>query len=216
MWIFTLGGVVLSDQSDLKIPYLNMIVSLLMVAIPLAFGAILNHKKHAFTKKMLRYLIPIVVVLTIVFIILAMYVNFYMFRLIKPILILAGALLPYIGYVLAGFLAFVLRQSRKFCITIAIETGIQNASIAFILVMFSFPPPDNVIAATPAIASSSMTGIPLMIIAAIYHSYLRCCKKKTEENSDDETEKKREEEKKKEKGTPNEKEAILEEKVSSV
>ncbi len=55
------------------------------------------------------------------------YVNQYIFRLFTPTLILAGCLLPWLGFFLGGLVAFILRQPFDRITTIAIETGIQNS-----------------------------------------------------------------------------------------
>ena len=66
--------------------------------------------------------------------------------------------------------------------TIAIETGIQNTSIAYLLLVFSLPAPDGDMAAVGPMASALLTPLPLFILVIIYLLYKKLCKKKTEEN----------------------------------
>lgn len=54
---------------------------------------------------------------------------------------MAGLLLPWLGYSFGYLMAFVLRQSPKDCLTIAIETGIQNTGISIFMLRFALPQP---------------------------------------------------------------------------
>lgn len=56
-------------------------------------------------------------------------------------IIVAGLFLPWVGYILGYLAAFVLRQPPADCLTIAIETGIQNTGISIFMLRFSLPQP---------------------------------------------------------------------------
>lgn len=56
-------------------------------------------------------------------------------------IVVGGLLLPWVGYLFGYLVAFVLRQSPADCLTIAIETGIQNTGIAIFLLRFALPQP---------------------------------------------------------------------------
>ncbi len=40
-----------------------------------------------------------------------------------------GPLIPWVGYFIGGFVAYITKQSWSHCKTIAIETGIQNVGV---------------------------------------------------------------------------------------
>lgn len=144
-----------------------------MIAVPLSIGIALKHKRPARAQSLVRILIPLTISQLVIVSAMGVYLNIYMFKLITPALLFATFLLPNLGFVIGFILARIFKQSWKFSRTIAIETGVQNIGIAFIMVMFSFPPPDNVLAGIAPVTSSMMTSIPLLITAAIYHIYLR-------------------------------------------
>lgn len=52
-------------------------------------------------------------------------------------------LLPLIGYVAAWLMAKFLKQPLEDCLTIAIETGIQNTGIAIFLLRVALPKPNG-------------------------------------------------------------------------
>ena len=58
--------------------------------------------------------------------------------------------------------------------TIAIETGLQNVGIAFLVISLNFPSPESDYAFLPLIAVTTLTGLPLWILLVVkMHSYIR-------------------------------------------
>lgn len=49
--------------------------------------------------------------------------------------------MPWIGYILGYLMAFALKRSPADCLTIAIETGIQNTGISIFMLRFALPQP---------------------------------------------------------------------------
>lgn len=49
--------------------------------------------------------------------------------------------MPWLGYIFGYVMAFVLRQTSADCLTIAIETGIQNTGISIFMLRFSLSQP---------------------------------------------------------------------------
>ncbi len=109
---------------------------------------------------------------TIVTIVVLISVGIY--RLFKPTTILAGCMLPYIGYVVGGVVALICRQPWYRVKTIAIETGIQNVLVAYLILLTALPSPDGDLAAVGPAASACMTPLPLFAIAIGYTIYLKC------------------------------------------
>ena len=100
--------------------------------------------------------------------------NMYIFQLFRPEYLFAGALLPYGGYIFGGVIAAILRQPWVRVKTIALETGMQNVGVAFIMMMMSFPQPLGDIAMLAPAASAMMTPIPPMLITIPYLIHKRC------------------------------------------
>lgn len=49
--------------------------------------------------------------------------------------------LPWLGYLFGFLVAKILRQPTPDCLTIGIETGVQNTGISIFLLRFSLPQP---------------------------------------------------------------------------
>ncbi|VDD80467.1 unnamed protein product [Mesocestoides corti] len=111
------------------------------------------------------------------------YVNLPIYRLMGeyPLLFPTAAALPWIGFLLSGFFAFICRRTRAEILTIAIETGIQNIGIAMLVLLYSMPQPEGDIGAVMPLVVSLFTPIPLIIayigLLIKEGKCTRCCKK---------------------------------------
>ncbi|GFO23758.1 Ileal sodium/bile acid cotransporter [Plakobranchus ocellatus] len=187
LWIFTLGSTFKDDQVALEIPYLKIMETLALLILPIFVGIFIQLKFPKLEKIISKILKPVILVVVAGTISLGIYTNFYVFQMLRPMVILAGCLLPYCGYLVGALTALVTCQTWTHVKTIAIETGIQNTAIAFMMLFLSLPPPDNQLAAVAPAASAIMTPQPLFITVVIYLIYKRWLRKK-EDTSEDETE----------------------------
>ncbi|KAK6178491.1 hypothetical protein SNE40_013276 [Patella caerulea] len=173
-WMFTLGSQFDDDKTEINIPYLNIMTTLLLVIVPLFVGMVIKVKCLKVSKVILKIIKPVTFLAIIILLSFGIYVNMFIFRLFSPIHILAGCMLPYFGYIIGGIIALVCRQPWDRVKTIAIETGIQNVGVAFLMLMTSLPPPDGDLAAVGPAASGIMTPLPLFFISIIYVIYNKC------------------------------------------
>ncbi|ESO95075.1 hypothetical protein LOTGIDRAFT_93838, partial [Lottia gigantea] len=167
LWMFTLGQLFNDEKTTINIPYANIMSTLAMVIIPLFVGMIIKYKCLKISKIILKVIKPLSLITIVILLTFGIYVNLYIFRLFKPLHILAGCLLPYFGYLVGGVVALIFRQPWPRVKTIAIETGIQNVGVAFLMLLTSLPPPDGDLAAVGPAASGIMTPLPLFVIAII-------------------------------------------------
>ncbi|XP_045193829.2 ileal sodium/bile acid cotransporter-like [Mercenaria mercenaria] len=184
LWIYTLGTT-FSEAGGLSIPFEMVAVSLSILITPLVVGLFLRQKFPKVADKIQRVLKPVTVIMIIILLAVGVYSNLYIFRLFKPNVILAGCLLPYIGYVSGGLVATIFRQPWKCIKTIILETGMQNTSIAYILLINSFPAPTGDIAAVAPVASAVMTPLPPFIITIFYLLYHKFCNKNKGEEDEE-------------------------------
>lgn len=91
--------------------------------------------------------------------------------------LLTAALLPYLGFILGGAIAFAVRMPRYRILTVAIETGIQNTGIAIVLLLLSLDHPESDISIVAPITSAIFTPIPLWVAIAVLHIRRRFCQK---------------------------------------
>lgn len=181
LWLFTVGSKVLY-KTQMQIPYMNILTSLAGLLIPVAIGMLIQWKKPNWAKYIVKGIRPLMVIFFIFVFTVGVYANLYIFTLMrnKPEILLAGALIPYIGFIFGGLVAVLTRQSWKRIRTIAIETGIQNTGISIVLLKVSLPAPDNDIAIVGSIASAIFTPIPMLIAIAVFEIKKRCFSKKEE------------------------------------
>ena len=174
MWVYTLGRQFVDEEFQIFIPYATMLQTLAMITIPLFIGVLLKYKFPKAAIKFVKILKPITIIIMIVVVVTGVISNMYIFQLFRPEYLFAGALLPYCGYILGGITAAILRQPWVRVKTIALETGMQNVGVAFIMMMMSFPQPLGDIAMLAPAASAMMTPIPPMLITIPYLIYKRC------------------------------------------
>ena len=177
LWLFTLGQHFMPKDSNINIPYQNIFISLVGILIPVGIGIIIQKKKPDWARKIIKLLRPFLIIFLVFMFTFGVWVNMYIFKLFTPSLILAGCLLPYLGFLLGGVAAFVLRQPFPRILTIAIETGIQNTGIPIILLRFSLPQPDGDLSLVSPVVAATFTPIPLLIAVAVMEIRKRCCKK---------------------------------------
>ena len=129
----------------------------------------------------MKILTPFSLVALLFLVTFGVYTNLYVFRLFSARTLMAACLLPYIGYTLGIAISLLFRQPFYRVKTIAIETGIQNTSIAYLLLIFSLPDPDGDMAAVGPMASALMTPLPLIVVVIVYLLYKRFFKKEKAE-----------------------------------
>ena len=179
LWLFTVGQLILDEQaSGIRIPFSNIGYTLLGILIPVFIGVLIQRYRPVWSKKIRATLRPVFIFFLIFIFTFGVYTNLYVFQLFSPGMIIAGCTLPYAGFFLGGLAAFICRQSWTRVKTIAIETGIQNTGIAYLLITFSLPQPEADLSLVSPIVVATFTPIPLMIGIAVVEIRKRCFKKK--------------------------------------
>ncbi|CAL8083960.1 unnamed protein product [Calicophoron daubneyi] len=168
------------DVNNVQIPYGNIVLQLLQITTPALLGLLLRWRKPEIAKKFTKITRPLFVVFIIFFMSLGVYANLSLFRMLGdyPIVLPAGALLPWTAFALGALVAFICRQPRPLIITIALETGIQNMGAAILVLMYSMPQPAGDLGAIMPLAVGIFTPLPLYITGVVILIKRKCCKKK--------------------------------------
>jgi predicted Na+-dependent transporter len=177
-WIYGVGINVIYRHIEISIPFTNIITSLIGLIIPVAIGILIQMKKPTWAKFIEKCVRPITVVFVILVFTIGVYANLYVFKLLKPLTLLAGALIPYCGFGFGALVAFLTRHDRQRILTIAIETGIQNTGVSIVMLQLSLPAPDSDIGIVAPIVCSIFTPIPMAIAIISYEIKKRCFTKK--------------------------------------
>lgn len=160
LWLFTLGRLI-SDDMQLTIPFGNIMVMLACYLIPVISGILIQRYCKRLSAVIIRSLRPIYIIFILFMFSFGVWSNLYIFRLIRPMLLLAGCLLPYIGFTLSAVASFILRQPGARVLTIAIEAGIQNTGLPIVLMKFSLPQPDADLSIVGPIVIAMFMPLPL-------------------------------------------------------
>jgi len=107
----------------------------------------------------------------------------HIFILLDWTLLAAGLAVTVAGFVFGAFFAWITRLGRPQIIAVSLETAMQNANIAFVLLKTTLPTPYSDIAALPAIAQILMTTSILFIFFFIIKIY-RCVKNRSNKNKE--------------------------------
>lgn len=177
LYFYTLGRIY-TDELKIRVPFLGLARSLALVVIPYTTGIIISHYSPKTRQVVERMVKPLMLFLLIFFLVFGTIVNWYMFRLIDWYTALTAPLLPYLGFILGGLIAFICRLEWKYVKTVGIEAGIQNTGIAFMIMFYSFPQPYATQAIVVPLVVAFLTTKPFWLIYVIRNRIKKSQKKK--------------------------------------
>ena len=170
-WVYTLGKTFFTEDFKPVIPYTSMAQVMATFIVPLLIGVFIKWKSPHMAVRILKFLKPFSIGFMVIAMGVGTYSNWFIFKMFTPMYFLAGCMLPYIGYTLGGAAAILFRQPKDKVIAIALETGMQNIGIAFLLLLLSFPSPIGDIASIAPMASGVMTPLLPFVIFLILTIY---------------------------------------------
>ncbi|KAL1451970.1 hypothetical protein WDU94_006294 [Cyamophila willieti] len=173
-WSFTLGRLIFAE-GNMVIPYRNITTFAVALVIPLAIGYAIQRRLPRLSQLMVRILKPFSGSLILFIVLFAIYTNLYLFKLFTWKIILAGAGLPWFGYLFGYIFARVMRQPPPDTLAIAIETGIQNTGISIFMLRFSLGQPEADMTTVVPVAVALMTPLPLLLYYIYYKYQARIC-----------------------------------------
>ncbi|XP_042216169.1 ileal sodium/bile acid cotransporter-like [Homarus americanus] len=172
LWMFTLGNKMLEENSHLKIPYSNMLISLFSLTIPVGIGITIRKKRPQWAELGGKVLKPVVFITLVLFISMSIFNSYKMLLQMTWRTALSGILMLNCGFGMGAIFSKIMCLPRKQVIAISIETGMQNIAVAFVLLKLSFPSPYSDMAANPILATYLVTG-PYMTVLFLIFCLLR-------------------------------------------
>jgi sodium/bile acid cotransporter 3/5 len=157
-WILTLGSTIF-EKANLNVPYKKISVFAVCLVIPLMIGIGVQRFAPKAAKILVKVLKPCAIFLILYIVIFAIYTNFYLLQLLSMRILIAGILLPWLGYFIGGGLAVLFRQKWEDVIAIGIETGVQNTGLAIFALRVSLPRLDADLTTVLPVAVAIMTPI---------------------------------------------------------
>lgn len=162
LWIFLVAPFL--SEGSLRIPFQQLISSLVGLILPIAFGIFIRWKWLKLAKKLEKIIVPFTL-LTVIFILTAgVYINLFIFQLMTGTMVAAGFTVAFVGYLFGAGFAWLFRLKKEQIIAVSIETSFQNGSIAFVLLQISFPEPLGELASVAPVAQLLLTGLPLWLV----------------------------------------------------
>ncbi len=129
------------DEAGFVMPYLNIIVSLLLVLVPVAAGMVLLRYSPGWAKTAedTAGFMAIIVILFLLSSVIIRHANLFLETTWR---IYFGAVcVGLIGFVFGYLMAGLARLEPRFKRSVSLETGIQNGPIAFAIILLSFREP---------------------------------------------------------------------------
>lgn len=164
LWVFLLGRNMSPETGTLKIPFGNIVASLIGLAIPLAIGMLIRRFKPKWAQNAAKYIKPMTLVVLVVIVVLSATVNKYIFLLMTWKSLLCGALVSWSAYVFGALAAFLGRLNRGQIIAVAIEVAFQNSGIAVVILYSSLSLPDSDLVIVPVVCQTILQGVPLYVL----------------------------------------------------
>ena len=168
LWIFLLHNFFKVEESTiLSLKCLE--IWLVANAGIFLLGVILRYIKLSYAEAILNWLSkPMLLLYSILFFTLGMYINLYMFENIETKTLVAAALLPTIVFGVGWMLAHFTRQDRDCIKTISTESEALNCMLVLVILRFSLPQPDADITSTVPIWITFMTPLPFVVTIILH------------------------------------------------
>lgn len=136
LWIFVLGQYFYRDHK--VIPIYNFEIWLASTFFAYTAGLVINRFKPAVADALLTWIIkPLMLLASILYITLGVYINMYVFDRINEYAVLSAFLLPLSGFTVAYITGKIFRQKDTFCKSMALETSSLNVLIVLAAIRFS-------------------------------------------------------------------------------
>ena len=112
IWMQTLGRT-LSKKANIKIPLEKLMLNILFTVVPCLIGLFLAQKFPKLKIITIKLTKRIVVILNLSFLIFTIGVKYYIFKLITWQQWVSGPLIPWTGFLLGGFFAWITKLPTK-------------------------------------------------------------------------------------------------------
>jgi len=175
-WVWLFGRYVLSADRPINLPYLQLILSLVFLVVPVFFGLFLTYKRPDFSAKLVKLSRPFFMVILVIITTLGSYTNRFFFSVVSWYHLVAPAILGLCGYAVGILFASMMCLKKEQIIALSLETAMQNAGIAIMILQTNLASPFGDMALLPVIGYILTTSGPLNItMYALYRlgSYIR-------------------------------------------
>ena len=179
-WLWALGRFFTGgNASRVRIPVVNVLISLSIVVVPVLLGVFIAHFAPKVSRVIIKLLRPFIVIMGLSFVGLGVYVYWYALSMATFKIFAAAMLVPFFGYLLGALIPFLFRLESRKVVTISIETGFQNISLALMMLRISLPVPEADFAGVLPIMYMFLGSLIPVIAFIVRLIWKRCYKDKT-------------------------------------
>ena len=150
-WVWLFGRFILNSEKDISLPYLNLFISLASIVVPVFFGLLLTWWRPNWSARLIKLSRPLFMLMMVVVSTLGLYINRFFFNAVSWYDLVAPACLGFSGYLVGVIFSLILRLNRKQLIALSLETAIQNAGIAIVILQTNLKSPYGDMALMPVI-----------------------------------------------------------------
>jgi predicted Na+-dependent transporter len=157
----------LEGQYTIKVPYLNLARTLVVLLIALLIGSRLvgrNKRARQISQMIFRPLTMFVLLFIIIF---SSIVYWYVYKMFNLHITLMAFLVTCATYTLSGLLGYLIKRDVDHMITISISSTYRNSGIAFAALVVAFQPPDIFIAYVPCLTQVVTTSLIGLVLYAV-------------------------------------------------
>jgi hypothetical protein len=111
-WLYTLGKKI-SYKAEISIPISKLVLNLFTSIVPCLIGLFLSQKYPILKKFFMKIAKKLVVFLILSFLLVTLAAKYYVFKLVTWEMWVTGPLIPWAGFVLGAFLAWISRRPKQ-------------------------------------------------------------------------------------------------------
>ena len=130
---------------------------------------LVKRRKQEISDAFLNWLVkPFLLLALILFVTLGLYINMYIFSVLDTAALVAGAAMPFLGFIIGGSLMLIARQTTTTAKTLSIESAILNSEVTIAALRFTLPQPDGDLASSAAMWLLFLTPAPIVLMFLVY------------------------------------------------
>ncbi|XP_054473932.1 hepatic sodium/bile acid cotransporter-like [Anoplopoma fimbria] len=124
-----------------SVPYVEIIISLVMILVPCGIGILINYYRPQYAKTITKVGITFMMIAVLgIGIISSFAIGGSILTVLSPPLIAISALMPLIGYAFGYIISWLFGLNQSERRTVAMETGCQNIQLCSTILKLAFPP----------------------------------------------------------------------------
>ncbi|XP_072024642.1 ileal sodium/bile acid cotransporter-like [Amphiura filiformis] len=181
--LFIYVDTILGVDKNLQTPYVELVVQLLLLVIPLGVGVGLAYKWPKLENRADKLMKPFATILVLIAVGLGIPTQIYIF-FVEVNGWITSLLLPFVGAFFGLAFARILNQNYRASTTIAFETACQNALLAKTMANLFYPKPESDLIGILPLLVAVLTALEGLFAAFIYTIVIKCKDRYRERHAD--------------------------------